>query len=376
MSRPDSAAALPAMDHPARRDRLRTLLDEAGCDALLVTAPVDVRYLTGFTGSNGVVIVGLDAADDVLVSDARYRERVGEVDIAGVELTRRVEVVAADLADRRLGVDADHVTLAAAARLEAARGGHGVVATAGLVAGLRSEKDAAEIARLRLACAITADMLIALADAGIAPGTTEVALARQVETAMIERGADAVAFATIVAAGVNGASPHHAPTDRAVEAGELVTIDCGAQVDGYHADMTRTLPVGGAAGSRGGARRISGQLAEIHAVVEAANAAGRAAAGAGVPVADVDRAARAVVEAAGYGDAFVHPTGHGIGLEIHEAPLVTERSAASLAIGTAFTVEPGIYLPGTGGVRIEDSLVILPAGPDVMTVMERRLVGA
>jgi len=369
MVRPDSAAALPAMDHPARRGRLRTLLAHAGCDALLVTAPVDVRYLTGFTGSNGAAIVGLDAADDVLVTDARYRERVGEVDIAGVELTRRVEAVVADLADRRLGVDADHVTLAAAARLEAARGGRDVVATAGLVAGLRSEKDAAEIARLRLACAITADMLIALADAGIAPGTSELALARQVEAAMIERGADGVAFATIVAAGVNGASPHHASTDRDVEAGELVTIDCGAEVDGYHADMTRTLP----AGDPG---RISGQLAEIHAIVEAANAAGRAAAGAGVPVADVDRAARSVVEAAGYGDAFVHPTGHGIGLQIHEAPLVTERSAASLAIGTAFTVEPGIYLPGTGGVRIEDSLVILPAGPDVMTVMERRLVGA
>jgi Xaa-Pro aminopeptidase len=368
MASPDSAAALPAMDHSARRDRLRALLGDADCDALLVTRPVDVRYLTGFTGSSGAVIVGPDAADDVLVTDARYRERVVDVAIARVELTRRIEAVAADLADRRLGVDADHVTLAAAARLEAARGGRGVIATAGLVAGLRSEKDAAEIARLRLACTITADMLVALADGGIAPGTSELALARQAEAVMLERGADGIAFATIVAAGINGASPHHAPTDRRVEVGELVTIDCGAEVDGYHADMTRTLPVGGSG-------RISGQLAEVHGVVEAANAAGRSAARAGVPVADVDRAARAVVVAAGYGDAFVHPTGHGIGLEIHEAPLVTERSAASLAVGTAFTVEPGIYLPGTGGVRIEDSLVILSAGPDVMTVMERRLVG-
>jgi Xaa-Pro aminopeptidase len=369
MARPDSAAALPAMDHPARRDRLRTLIGDAGCDALLVTRPVDVRYLTGFMGSNGAVIVGPDAADDVLVTDARYRERVGDVDIARVELTRRVEAVAAGIADRRLGVDADHVTLAAAAGLEAARGGRAVVATSGLVAGLRSEKDAGEIARLRLACAITADVLIAVAEAGIAPGTSELALARQLEAAMIARGADAIAFATIVAAGINGASPHHAPTGRRVETGELVTIDCGAEVDGYHADMTRTLP-------GGDPDQVSGRLVEIHGVVETANAAGRAAAGAGVPVADVDRAARAVVEAAGYGDAFVHPTGHGIGLEIHEAPLVTERSAASLAVGTAFTVEPGIYLPGIGGVRIEDSLVILPAGPDVMTVMERRFVGA
>ncbi len=368
MTGPDGSAALPQVDHAARRDRLRAHLAGAGCDALLVTAPVDVRYLTGFTGSNGAVIVGHDEVDDVLVTDARYRERAGAIDIARVELARRVEELAAGLGDRSLGVDADHVTLAAAARLEDARAGRAVIATSGLVARLRAVKEGAEIARLQRACAITADMLIALAETGIAPGTSEIVLARQVEAALMERGADGIAFATIVASGLNGASPHHSPTDRAVEAGDLVTIDCGALIDGYHADMTRTLSVGDP-------ERVSGRLAEVHGVVEEANAAGRAAAGAGVPVADVDRAARAVVEAAGYGDAFVHPTGHGIGLEIHEAPLVTERSAASLAIGTAFTVEPGIYLPGTGGVRIEDSLVILPAGPDVMTVMERRLVG-
>ncbi len=373
MAGSDGAQALPAMDHPARRDRLRALLGDAGCDALLVTSPVDVRYLTGFTGSSGAVIVGADASDDVLMTDARYRERVGEVDIAHVELVMRLEGLLADASrgsvHGALGVDADHLTLAAAARIEAARGGRAVVATSGLVARLRSEKDAAELARLRRACAITAATLEALAGAEIAPGTSERSLARQVEADMLERGAEGIAFATIVAAGPNGASPHHAPTERPVEPGELVTIDCGALVDGYHADMTRTLPVGDPG-------RVPGLLAEVHAVVEAANAAGRAAAGADVPVAEVDGAARRVVSDAGYADAFVHPTGHGIGLEIHESPLVTDRSAASLKAGTAFTVEPGIYLPGTGGVRIEDSLVILPDGPDVMTVMERRLVGA
>jgi Xaa-Pro aminopeptidase len=369
MTGSDSAAALPGIDHPGRRDRLRTLLADAGCDALLVTAAVDVCYLTGFTGSNGAVIVGHDAADDVLVTDARYRERVAEVEIAQVELSRRIEAVVADLSRLRLGVDADHVTLAMAARLETAREGRPVVSTSGLVAGLRAIKDPAEIARLRLACLITADVLSAFADVGIGPGTTELALARHIEAAMRDRGADGIAFSTIVAAGINGASPHHAPTARPVELGELVTIDCGAEVDGYHADMTRTLPVGSGA-------TVTGELAEVHAIVEVANAAGRGAAAAGVLVADVDRAARAVISGAGYGDAFVHPTGHGIGLEIHEAPLVTERSAASLSVGTAFTVEPGIYLPGIGGVRIEDSLVILPDGADVMTVMERRLVGA
>jgi len=366
---PQGAAALPEIDHAARRDRLRRALPAAGCEALLVTRPVDVRYLTGFTGSNGTVLVGPDPAGDLLMTDDRYRERVGTLDLPRIELALRAEALVATLGALPLGVDADHVTLATAARLERARDGHPLVAISGVIAGLRSIKDAAEVARLRRACAITAEVLVSLAATGIAPRTSERDLARGIEAGFLERGADGVAFATIVASGVNGASPHHEPTARQVAAGELVTIDCGAFVDGYHADMTRTLAVGGEG-------RVSGQLAEMHSVVEAANAAGRAAAGAGVGVADVDRAARAVIEAAGYGQGFVHPTGHGIGLEIHEAPLVAQHSAASLAIGTTFTVEPGIYLPGVGGVRVEDSLVILPDGVEVMTVMERRLVGA
>ena len=357
------------MDHAARRDRLRGLFPAAGCEALLVTRPVDVRYLTGFAGSNGTVLVGSDPAADLLITDDRYRERVSALDIPRVELALRPEAVIATLGALPLGVDADHVTLAAATLLEQARAGQPLVATSGLIAGLRAVKDAGEVARLRRACHITADVLRGLADVGVAPGACERDVARDVEAGFLARGADGIAFATIVASGPNGASPHHEPTGRQVAAGELVTIDCGAAVDGYHADMTRTLPVGSA-------ERVSGRLAEVHAVVVAANAAGRAAAAAGVRVADVDRAARAVVEAAGDGDAFVHPTGHGIGLEIHEAPLVTQRSAASLEVGTTFTVEPGIYLPGVGGVRIEDSLVILPDGVEVMTVMERRLVGA
>jgi len=365
---PHHIGLLPAMDHAARRDRLRETLPGAGCEALLVTRPVDVRYLTGFAGSSGSVLVGADAALDLLITDARYRERVAHIDVPRIELVQRPEAVVASLGALPLGVDAEHVTLAAAARLEQAHAARSVVATTGLVAALRAAKDPGEIVRLRHACRITADVLEALASAGIVPGTAERDLARDIEAGFLVRGADGVAFATIVASGVNGASPHHEPTGRPVATGELVTIDCGAEVDGYHADMTRTLAVGDAG-------LVPRHLAEIHAVVEAANSAGRAAAAEGVAVAEVDRAARSVVEGAGYGDAFVHPTGHGIGLDIHEAPLVTQHSAASLKIGTAFTVEPGIYLPGIGGVRIEDSLVIVPDGVDVMTVMERRLVG-
>jgi Xaa-Pro aminopeptidase len=361
---PSTGAALAAMDHAARRSRLRDLFGDAGCEALLVTNPIDVRYLTGFSGSNGAVIVGCDAADDLLVTDARYRERVGGLDVPRIEIERRVEGVLAGLGAVPLGVDADHTSLAQASRYEAARDGAALVGTSGLVAGLRASKDAAEVERLRRACAITAATLAQLAAEGLRPGIEERALAREVEQAFHDRGADGVAFPTIVAAGVSGASPHHGAGDGRLETGDLVTIDCGAEVDGYRADMTRTFAVGAE-------RDVSARMLEVHAVVVAANAAGRAAAVVGGAVADVDRAARRVVQDAGYGDAFVHPTGHGIGLDVHEAPLVHGASAASLGAGTTFTVEPGIYLPGVGGVRIEDSLVVLEDTVDVMTDLER-----
>jgi Xaa-Pro dipeptidase len=188
---------------------------------------------------------------------------------------------------------------------------------------------------------------------------------RSVEAELLARGADGIAFTTIVASGVNGASPHHESGGRALEQGDLVTIDCGASVDGYCADMTRTLAVG----------PVTGRLREVHELVVLANEAGRAAALGGAPVADIDAAARAVIADAGYGDDFVHPTGHGIGLAVHEAPLVTGGATASLRTGTAFTVEPGIYLRGLGGVRIEDSLAVRPTGTVVMTDLERRLTG-
>jgi Xaa-Pro aminopeptidase len=364
-----AVAALPPMDHAARRDRLRATIADAGCEALLVTNPVDVRYLTGFTGSNGAVVVTADASEDLLVTDARYRERVGDLDVPRIEIERRLEAVVSSLGALPLGVDIEHTTLALARRLEDARSGHAPVPTSGLVTGLRTVKDDAEVDRLRRACAITTATLAQLAADGLRTGITERVLAREVEQAFLECGADGVAFATIVASGVNGASPHHGVADRPLERGDLVTIDCGAEVDGYRADMTRTLPVGPSSD-------VPARMREVHAVVVAANAAGRAAAAVGGAVADVDRAARQLIVDAGYGEAFVHPTGHGIGLDVHEAPLVHGASAASLLPGTTFTVEPGIYLPGTGGVRIEDSLVVLEDTVDVMTDLERGIVPA
>ena len=370
-----SAAALSPMDHAARRDRLRAAIaggegdDGPGCSVLLVTHPVDVRYLTGFSGSNGAVLVGADPADDLLVTDARYRERIDGLDVPNVEIARRMEAVIEQIGDVPLGVDVDHTTLASAARLEHVRGGRPLVRTSGLVATLRATKDEGEVARLRSACAITAATLAELFTDGLRPGVAERAVALAVERAFLDSGADGAAFPTIVASGVNGASPHHETGERALVVGDLVTIDCGAEVDGYRADMTRTLPVGDVS-------RVPSRMREVHAAVEAANAAGRAAARVGGGVAEVDRAARAVVSDAGYGEAFVHPTGHGIGLDVHETPLVHDRATGSLTFGTTFTVEPGIYLPGVGGVRIEDSLVVLADTVDVMTDLGRGLAPA
>jgi len=353
------------MDHVGRRDRLRASLPAADVDVLLVTHAPDVRYLSGFAGSNGALLIGLDPAQDLLVTDARYRERVADLDIGDVEIERRLTDVVASLGSVRLGLDPEQTSLATAGRLASANPAVLLTHVREAVAALRSHKDAAEVARLRAACAITTHALMWVIEQHVRPGVTERAVARALEQRFLEEGADGVAFPTIVASGTSGASPHHATGDRPLERGELVTIDCGASVDGYCADMTRTVATG----------PVGGLLAEIHAVVASANAAGRAAAVPGGPVGEVDAAARRVITEAGYGDAFVHPTGHGFGLEVHEAPLVTAASTASLSVGTTFTVEPGIYLSGIGGVRIEDALVVAADGCVVMTVMERRLVG-
>ena len=358
--------ALPPLDHAAHRDRLRALLPDLDADLVLVTAPSDVRWLSGFAGSNGAMLVGVDADADLLVTDDRYRERVRDLGLPRVETGRRLGEVVADLGGVRLAVDAEHLTVATAERLRAALAdGATLVHAHAPLAPLRAVKDVAEVARLAVACAITAEALAWLGTQRV-EGVAERDLARALEARFLALGADGVAFPSIVAAGVNGASPHHEPTDRPVARGELVTVDCGAEVDGYRADMTRSLAAG----------TVTGRMAEVHAVVEAANAAGRAAAVAGATVGVVDAAARGVIAAAGHGEAFVHPTGHGVGLDVHEAPLVAAGGTATLRPGTTVTVEPGIYLPGVGGARVEDTLAVGADATEVLTVMDRRPLGA
>jgi len=359
----------------SRRERLREAARSAGLDAALVTRLVNVRYLTGFTGSNGALLVPASgsAADrpDVLATDGRYTTQAGaqapDVELL-VDRATAPALAGRAAADghRRLGFESHDVTVDLHRVLADRAAGAELVSLRQAVEALRAVKDDDEIARLREACAI-ADRALAglLAAGGLRAGRTEREVGRDLDSRMLDLGADAPSFETIVAAGPDSAIPHHRPTDRVLERGDLVKLDFGATYGGYHSDMTRTLVLGEPAGWQ----------REVYELVRAAQAAGRAALAPGADVRAVDAAARDLIAAAGRGDAFAHGLGHGVGLEIHEAPAVSPLGAGTLADRMAVTVEPGVYLPGRGGVRIEDTLVVRHGGdPELLTTTTKDLV--
>ncbi|MBF6416747.1 M24 family metallopeptidase [Nocardia cyriacigeorgica] len=362
----DAAGLRP--DYAARRSALRSLLVENEIDGLLVTDLVNIRYLTGFTGSNAALLVSswdAHGAEDrtVISTDGRYRTQVAEqvpdlhADIVRA-CARRVVELAGEWQLGRVGYESHVVTVDEHRGFEELSTGLELVATPGLVEQLRMVKDAYEVDRLRAACAVADAALATLLDRGaLRPGRTERQVARDLEWAMFEHGGEAVAFETIVAAGANSAVPHHRPTDAVLATGDFVKLDFGAVVGGYHSDMTRTLALG----------RPADWQREVYELVREAQRAGREALRPGVPVADVDGAARAVIDAAGHGALFVHGLGHGVGLRIHEAPGIAKAGTGTLLSGVAVTVEPGVYFPGRGGVRIEDTLVVREGGPELLT---------
>lgn len=355
----------------ARRDRLRALLAAAGVDALLVTALVDVRYLTGFTGSNAALLVAADGdARTRFCTDGRYVTQSAE-EVRDLEtLVDRGSVLALarrarGLGITRLGFESDVVTVDGLTAIDGASAGVELVRTPGLTPGLRAVKDDVEIAALRTACAV-ADAALAdlVAAGGIAAGRTEREVALDLENRMRGHGASGPAFETIMAAGAHSAIPHHSPTDAPLRSGDLVKIDFGALVEGYHSDTTRTFVLGPAADWQ----------RDLHDLVARAQRAGCAALAPGTAVSVVDAAARDVIVAAGLGERFVHGLGHGVGLEIHEAPWLSATSPDELAAGAVVTVEPGVYLEGHGGVRIEDTLVVTDGGADPLTLAPHGLV--
>lgn len=354
--------------HRARRERARTSLDGVA-DGLLVMDSSDLRYLTGFSGSNGALFLSSAHADaDVLSTDGRYVEQAAiECPDLGVLVARDCVTAVCEQALAQGGGSIaldDRASLAALAAAE--RTSITVVRVTSPVAALRMAKDSGEIAALERACAITSQAVDALAG-GIRPGDTEIGIARRLEQLFGELGAEDRSFPTIVASGPNSAMPHHRPNSRAVIPGDLLVIDSGARVDGYHADMTRTFVVG----------EPEPWQRDLYALVAEAARAGRAAVRPGVALADLDAAARGVIEAAGHGGHFGHGLGHGTGLDIHEAPMIGPRAVGRLAAETTITVEPGVYIPGRGGVRIEDSLVVTADGHRSLTTSLRdlRVVG-
>jgi Xaa-Pro aminopeptidase len=357
--------------HEARRERLRAAIQAADLDAALITDLVNVRYLTGFTGSNGALLVTADAlgAAALLATDGRYAAQAGAQSPDTEHVIERACAVAlAGRADklrvRRLGFESHHVTV----DLHGQLGGEAELVSLGpVVEDLRTVKDEVEISALREAAAI-ADAALAEILEGLVMGRTERHVARELERRMLDKGAEAPAFETIVASGENSAIPHHPPTDRRIAYGDLLKIDFGARVAGYHSDMTRTFVVG--------AEPAPWQV-ELYDLVFAAQKAGREALTPGVEITAVDAAARSVVEAAGHGDHFTHGLGHGVGLQIHEAPLIAASATGRLRALTPVTIEPGVYLDGVGGIRIEDTLVVrdeADGGPELLTVTTKELL--
>ncbi|GAB3879671.1 hypothetical protein GCM10029964_032480 [Kibdelosporangium lantanae] len=266
---------------------------------------------------------------------------------------------------RKTGYESQHVTVEQLDGLADAAAGIDLVRAPGMVEKLRVVKDDVEVEALRMACA-AADRALAelMENGGLRPGRSEREVARDLENRMVENGAADKSFETIVATGAHSAVPHHRPTDAVLQAGHFVKLDFGALVDGYHSDMTRTLVLGEPADWQ----------KDLYDLVAAAQAAGRGALAPGTNVKDVDAAARAVVEAAGRGDEFLHGLGHGVGLQIHEAPSLAKTGEGTLSAGMAVTVEPGVYLAGRGGVRIEDTLVVREAGPELLTLTTKQLM--
>jgi Xaa-Pro aminopeptidase len=350
-----------------RGDAVVAEVAERELDALLVAHDVNLRWLTGFTGSNGLAVVGDDVR--VFLTDFRYVEQAADQVDPSFERRRGerdlLEDARAALPERRplkLGFDDAHTSVHTHARLRELLGEEvELVSAAGMIEDLRAVKDADELTLVRTAARIADEALREVLDAGLA-GRTERAVARALEDAMRDRGAEP-SFPSIVAAGPHGALPHAEPRDVEIPESALVVIDLGALYQGYCSDCTRTVATGD----------LDGDAREVYDIVLQAQRAALQAVKPGPEGKEVDAVARDLITEAGHGDEFGHGLGHGVGLEVHEAPTLSKRGDKHLAAGNVVTVEPGVYLPGRFGVRIEDLVVVTGDGPDVLSSFTKEL---
>jgi Xaa-Pro aminopeptidase len=353
------------VDHAARRLKLRVRLTDLGIDAFLVTRLPNVRYLTGFSGSNGQLVLAAD--DAVFLTDGRYEDQsrrevpdIRRVIYSG-EFVRAFAEACTNLNARRVAFEGAGLSYKSYSDLSGT--GNELIATDQEVERLRWVKDEDEIERLNEAQAI-ADDAFDLVTRKLVEGISERDAALELDMFLRQSGAANVAFDTILAFGENAAEPHHQPTNRPLERGDVVKMDFGCIVDGYHSDMTRTVAFG----------ELSAKLREVYEVVRASQQAGVDAVRAGVVARDADEAARMIVREAGYGDAFKHSLGHGVGLEIHEGPTLRAGGDDVVPEGAVVTVEPGIYLDGVGGVRIEDMVEVRADGCRVIPRTAKELI--
>ena len=354
--------------YQARRDRLRRLVRQAGADALLVTNFTNVTYLTGFTGDDSFLLVRRQG--ETLLSDPRYTTQLGEecpgLDLfirrPGVTMHQAIRRVVGHAKIVRLGAEADSMTLGLRDRIAKELPRIEIVPLAGLVEKLRERKDADEVARIREAIWF-AEKAFGVLRASLRPEKTEKQVADELEQQIRLFGARGCSFPSIIAAGPRAALPHARATLKAIGNVDFVLVDWGADGNLYKSDLTRVLITG----------KISPKLERIYRVVLRAQEQSIAAIRPGAVAQDVDAIARRVIEEAGFGRYFGHGLGHGLGLEVHEAPRLAAKMATVLKSGMVVTVEPGIYLPGWGGVRIEDDVLVTATGHEVLTSAPKRL---
>ncbi|RLK62531.1 aminopeptidase P family protein [Atopobacter sp. AH10] len=349
-----------------RIQTIRESLIRNNLEALLITNPYNVRYVANFTGTSGFAVISKDKA--FFVTDSRYTLQANE-QAKGFEVITSKGNYYDSLAPyliksgiRELGFEADHLSYAtyeAIAEILPVE----LVPTKGLILEIRRVKDEDEVAAIQEACRI-ADEAFHYILTYIKPGLTEIEVANALDFKMRELGASGVSFDTIVASGLRSAMPHGVASNKVIEEGDIITLDYGCYYKGYVSDVTRTFSYG----------ELSDQLKEIHEVVRKAQEAGIKAIKPGVPASHIDDVARQYIKDKGYGEYYIHSTGHGIGLEIHEEPMVSSASLHVLKEGHVITCEPGIYIPGIGGVRIEDDILVTKDGHRVLTTTDRSLI--
>jgi Xaa-Pro aminopeptidase len=350
----------------SRADRVAGRLAERELDVLLVTDLVNVRYLTGFSGTNGLAIVGPE--ERRFLTDFRYVERA-KAEVDGFDLQRAPQELRTALADGwppgelRVGFEDQHVSVRHHGELrETLPDRIELVAAGGLVEAERARKEPAEVAAIRAAAELADGIYAWVAEQGVV-GRTEREVALALEQEMRVRGAEGPSFPSIVAAAENGALPHAVPRDVPIPPATLVTLDIGARLDGYCSDCTRTWATG----------ELDDDLAELYETVLVAQETALAAVRPGPEGRELDAVARDLITAAGHGDHFGHGLGHGVGLDVHEAPRLARTATGRLEAGNVVTVEPGIYVPGRGGARIEDLVVVTEDGHDVLSGTSKAL---